>query len=272
MRSGQQNGGRVPDAALDLNTAFDRRDTLFTRAAEHMSDIVANPPGGPHAFDLLNGGLRELSSLMIRQLPLTTAREARLAHALCQEGIVEDSKALALGEGVALFLDRLQAAADHAGIGPAAPPGSDRDHELIRLEQHLQTMAQARHGAQDADLHPALEIMATTPAQGLEGVLTKLRACRTAMAVQGNGAERLAPLLDDAVSALERMALREAITRFDRTADAFEAAMPKVLPTKPTDRMLAAGAKAGSVALDAARRIYQAMASEFLSPRKGVGE
>ncbi|AWJ92166.1 hypothetical protein Sp245p_20530 (plasmid) [Azospirillum baldaniorum] len=272
MRSGRPNGGRGPDAALDLNTAFDRRDTLFTRAAEQMSDIVANPPSGPHAFDLLNGGIRELSSLMIRQLPLTTAREARLAHALCQEGIVEDTKALALGEGVALFLDRLQSAADHAGIGPAALPASDRDHALIRLERHVQTMAQARHGARDVDLHQALDAMAATPAQGLEGVLAKLRACRTAMADQGNRADRVAPLLNDAVAVLERMALREAVARFDSAADAFEAAMPKALPSKPTERMLAAGAKAGSVALDAARRIYQAMASEFLSPRKGVGE
>ncbi|WP_454017208.1 hypothetical protein [Azospirillum sp. Marseille-Q6669] len=271
MRSGRPNGGGGSDAALDLNTAFDRRDTLFTRAAEGMSDIVANPPSGPHAFDLLNGGIRELSSLMIRQLPLTTAREARLAHALCQEGIVEDTKALALGEGVALFLDRLQSAADHAGIGPAAPPAPDRDHALIRLERHVQTMAQDR-AARDADLHQALDAMAATPAQGLEGVLAKLRACRTAMADQGNRADRVAPLLNDAVAVLERMALREAVARFDSAADAFEAAMPKALPSKPTERMLAAGAKAGSVALDAARRIYQAMASEFLSPRKGVGE
>lgn len=241
MRSGRRNGG-VPEAAFDLNTAFDRRDTLFTRAAEHMSDMVANPPNGPHAFDLLNGGLRELSSLMIRQLPLATAREARLAHTLCQEGIVEDAKALALGEGVALFLDRLQAAADHAGIGPAADRG------------------------------PALDAGTATPAQSLEGVLATLRACRAAMADEGTGSERLLPLLDEAVATLERLALREAVARFDQAADAFEAAMPKALPTKPTDRMLAAGAKAGSVALDAARRIYQAMASEFLSPRKGVGE
>lgn len=242
MRSGRQNGGRAPEAALDLTMAFDRRDTLFTRAAERMSDIVANPPSGPHAFDLLNGGIRELSSLMIRQLPLATAREARLAHALCQEGIVEDTKALALGEGVALFLDRLQAAADQAGIGP------------------------------DMDQRPVLDAMAATPAQELEGVLATLRVCRAAMAEQETGAERLVPLLDDAMAALERMAQREAVARFDRAADAIEAAMPKALPTKPTERMLAAGAKAGSVALDAARRIYQAMASEFLSPRKGVGE
>ncbi|TWA82270.1 hypothetical protein FBY14_12222 [Azospirillum brasilense] len=242
MRSGRPSIGRKPDAALDLNAAFDRRDTLFTRAAEQMSDIVANPPSGPYAFELLNGGIRELSSLMIRQLPLTTAREARLAHALCQEGIVEDSKALALGEGVALFLDRLQSAADHVGIGPAA------DHP------------------------PVPGAMAAPPAQGLDGVLAKLRACRSAMADQGNGPDTLAPLLDEAVAALERMALREAVARFDSAADAFEAAMPKALPSKPTERMLAAGAKAGSVALDAARRIYQAMASEFLSPRKGIGE
>ncbi|WP_183181231.1 hypothetical protein [Azospirillum sp. OGB3] len=242
MRSGRRNGGRVPEAAFDLNTAFDRRDTLFTRAAEHMSDIVANPPSGPHAFDLLNGGLRELSSLMIRQLPLTTAREARLAHALCQEGIVEDTKALALGEGVALFLDRLQAAADHAGIGPAV------------------------------DRRPVLDVMVAQPAQALDEVLASLRACRSAMEDQGNGAERLLPLLDDAITTLQGLALSEAVARFDRTADAIEAAMPKALPTKPTERMLAAGARAGSVALDAARRIYQAMASEFLSPRKGVGE
>ncbi|QCO17554.1 hypothetical protein D3869_20295 (plasmid) [Azospirillum brasilense] len=242
MRSGQRNGGRAPDAALDLTKAFDRRDTLFTRAAEQMSDIVANPPSGPHAFDLLNGGIRELSSLMVRQLPLSTAREARLAHALCQEGIVEDTKALALGEGVALFLDQLQAAAEQAGIGPAV------------------------------GRNPVPDALAAAPAQDLAGVLATLRACRAAMADQGAGAERLLPLLDDAVTALERIAQREAIARFDQAADAIEAAMPKALPTKPTGRMLAAGAKAGSVALDAARRIYQAMASEFLSPRKEVGE
>ncbi|TWA78436.1 hypothetical protein FBZ83_113150 [Azospirillum brasilense] len=242
MRSGQRNGGGAPEAAFDLNMAFDRRDTLFTRAAEHMSDMVANPPSGPHAFDLLNGGLRELSSLMIRQLPLTTAREARLAHTLCQEGIVEDTKALALGEGVALFLDRLQAAADHAGIGPAADRGPESD------------------------------VLTAAPAQSLDGVLATLRACRAAMVDGETGAERLAPLLDEAVAAVECLALRDAVARFDHAADAFEAAMPKALPTKPTDRMLAAGAKAGSVALDAARRIYQAMASEFLAPRKGVGK
>ncbi|HYD65548.1 hypothetical protein [Azospirillum sp.] len=270
-------GKSTPDGELrtgpgDLpggfGAAFDRRDTTFLRAVDALEDLLRQPPTGPNGYRLLLGGINELQGILLRGLPLRTAREAAAAQtvSLCQ--LVDDAASLRLGEAVTVFIAMLQREAERIGLaaGPSPPDSGDRDGRLLALEVEYAALP-SDHGKAEV-----ARAIAEAEAGTVRGALVKLRLLRRATGCAWADEALLDRLAATAVEGLERHLLIEDARQFDAAAQAFAAAPPAppppVLPATPTEGMIAAGASAGKVAVDAARRMYDAMVAAFLAPPK----
>lgn len=244
--------------------AFDRRDSTFLRAIDALEDLLRQPPTGPNAYRLLIGGINELQGILLRTLPLRTAREAAAAQtiSLCQ--VVDDATSLRLGEAVTAYIAMLQSEAERIGLaaGPKGhlPADAGDDARLLALEADFLALPD------DGGRAPVARAIAAAEARTLKGVLVKLRLLRRGFGAAWADEALLGRLAGTAAEGLERHLLAEDARQFDAAVQAFATAAPPVLPATPTDSMIAAGASAGKVAVDAARRIYDAMVAAFLAP------
>ena len=268
---GDDDSAREPQV-LDFRVAFDRRETVFTKAVAGLNDILASPPDGPRSYELLSGGVTGLSKLMRRCLPLTTAQEARLAQLLQLSQVLDDQTSVVLGNAVLEFIDGLQGAFDRSGMSASHSPASTVDPGNIRQDRVRELSGSVRLTYADVKAAGLAAPSAPTHAPPPKGSVARLRILQQMLkdvdwkaGDADNLTRLLAMLIDEVEQATERLAAAE----FDAAVRAFEEETRlKTLPEEPTDAMLEAGARVGFVGPDAVRRIYEAMASEFLSARK----
>ncbi|HYH17220.1 MAG TPA: hypothetical protein VD995_01265 [Azospirillum sp.] len=199
-----------------LGAAFDRRDTTFLRAVDALEDLLRRPPAGPNAHRLLLGGIHELQGILLRALPLRTAREAAAAQtvSLCQ--VVDDAASSRLGEAVTVFIAMLQREAERIGLaaGPPRPADDGQDGRLLALEADYVALPDdvTQAGAVAQRRHALARQIAEAEARTLRGVLVKLRMLERSLAglSQARGSMSVPrQLTATAATALERIVLAE---------------------------------------------------------------
>lgn len=126
---------------------------------------------------------------------------------------------------------------------------------------------EAADGEAMAETHAAwvsLQALSGAPARGLSGIVIKLRALLDLLGDTAAFAGDDAPekrLLITTLEAVDRLAsvVADAERRSFADVEALFAAEAVVMPARPPERVIAAGARAAQVPLDVARSVYDAM-------------
>ncbi|HEY0836873.1 MAG TPA: hypothetical protein VGE72_23385 [Azospirillum sp.] len=196
-----------------FSAAFDRRDTTFLRAVDALEDLLRQPPTGSNGPRLLLGGIHGLQGILLRALPLRTAREAAAAQTVSLHQVVDDTASLRLGEAVTVFIAMLQREAERIGLaaGPADADTDDQDGRLLALEAEYAALpADATQTRATQRRHALAQQIAEAEARTLKGVLVKLRMLHRSLAGLQQAMEVMSvpsQLAATAATALERIML-----------------------------------------------------------------